>query len=96
MNPRLLLLTLCQGLLMVNNVVFIAVNGLVGLALAPVGWMATLPITAYVAGGALATGLVARHSGAGAASAPSRSGFWWPSPAPGSAPGRCCLAISGC
>ena len=61
MNPRLLLLTLCQGLLMVNNVVFIAVNGLVGLALAPVGWMATLPITAYVAGGALATGLVARH-----------------------------------
>jgi MFS family permease len=61
MNPRLLLLTLCQGLLMVNNVVFIAVNGLVGLALAPVSWMATLPITAYVAGGALATGLVARH-----------------------------------
>ena len=61
MNPRLLLLTLCQGLLMVNNVVFIAVNGLVGLALAPVAWMATLPITAYVAGGALATGLVARH-----------------------------------
>ncbi len=61
MNLRLALLTLCQGLLMVNNVVFIAVNGLVGLALAPVAWMATLPITAYVAGGALATGLVARH-----------------------------------
>ena len=61
MNPRLLLLTLCSGLLMVNNVVFIAINGLVGLALAPVGWMATLPITGYVAGGALATGLVARH-----------------------------------
>lgn len=61
MNPRLLLLTLCSGLLMVNNVVFIAINGLVGLALAPAGWMATLPITGYVAGGALATGLVARH-----------------------------------
>ena len=61
MNFRLALLTLCQGLLMVNNVVFIAINGLVGLALAPVGWMATVPITAYVAGGALATGLVARH-----------------------------------
>jgi MFS family permease len=61
MNPRLLLLTLCQGLLLVNNVVFIAVNGLVGLALAPTAWMATLPITAYVAGGAIATGLVARH-----------------------------------
>jgi len=61
MNPRLLLLTLCQGLLMVNNVSFIAINGLVGLALAPAGWMATLPITGYVAGGAVATGLVARH-----------------------------------
>ena len=61
MNLRLLLLTLCQGLLLVNNVVFIAVNGLVGLALAPTAWLATLPITAYVAGGALATGVVARH-----------------------------------
>ena len=61
MNLRLALLTLCQGLLMINNVVFIAVNGLVGLALAPVGWMATVPITAYVTGGALATTLVARH-----------------------------------
>ena len=61
MNRHLALLTLCQGLLMINNVVFIAINGLVGLALAPVGWMATLPITGYVAGGALATGLVARH-----------------------------------
>lgn len=61
MNLRLLLLTLCQGMLLVNNVVFIAVNGLVGLALAPTPWLATLPITAYVAGGALATGLVAKH-----------------------------------
>ncbi|MBL0087201.1 MAG: MFS transporter [Ideonella sp.] len=61
MNPRLALLTLCQGLLMINNVTFIAINGLVGLALAPAGWMATLPITGYVAGGALATGFVARH-----------------------------------
>ena len=61
MNLRLLLLTLCQGMLLVNNVVFIAINGLVGLALAPTAWLATLPITAYVAGGALATGLVAQH-----------------------------------
>jgi MFS family permease len=61
MNFKLALLTLCQGLLMVNNVTFIAINGLVGLALAPVAWMATLPVTGYVAGGALATGLVARH-----------------------------------
>ena len=61
MNRALALLTLCQGLLLVNNVTFIAINGLVGMALAPVGWMATLPVTGYVAGGALATGLVARH-----------------------------------
>jgi len=61
MNFKLALLTLCQGLLMVNNVTFIAINGLVGLALAPVAWMATLPVTGYVAGGAIATGLVARH-----------------------------------
>lgn len=61
MNRRLALLVFCQGMLMVNNVVFATVNGLVGFALAPVPWMATLPITGYVAGGALATGIVARH-----------------------------------
>ena len=61
MNPRLFLLLLCQGLFMVNNVVFIAINGLVGLSLAPTAWMATLPITGYVLGGALSTGLVAKH-----------------------------------
>ncbi|MEK8051615.1 MFS transporter [Ideonella sp. DXS22W] len=60
MNRPLALLVICQGLLMVNNVTFIAINGLVGLALAPAGWMATLPVTGYVAGGALATGIVAR------------------------------------
>ena len=61
MNPRLLLLTLCQGFFMINNVTFIAINGLVGLALAPQAWMATLPVMGYVAGGALSAGLVARH-----------------------------------
>lgn len=60
MNPNLLLLAFCQGMFLTNNVVFIAINGLVGLALAPVGWMATLPVTGYVVGGALSTGLVAR------------------------------------
>lgn len=60
-NPPLAWLTVCQGLFLTNNVVFMAVNGLVGLALAPQGWMATLPLTAYVLGGALCTGLVARH-----------------------------------
>ncbi len=61
MNPRLLLLTLCQGFFLINNVTFIAINGLVGLQLAPTLWMATLPVMGYVAGGAIFTGLVARH-----------------------------------
>ena len=61
MNVRLLLLMLCQGLFLTNNVTFIAINGLVGLSLAPSPWMATLPVTGYVAGGALCAGLVARH-----------------------------------
>lgn len=61
MNLHLLLLTLCQGFLLINNVTFIAINGLVGLALAPSPWLATLPVTAYVTGGALSAGMVARH-----------------------------------
>ena len=60
MNPNLWLLAAAQGLFLTNNVVFIAVNGLVGLSLAPAGWMATLPVMGYVVGGALSTGLVAR------------------------------------
>lgn len=54
MNRHLLMLALCQGLFLTNNVTFIAINGLVGLSLAPAGWMATLPITAYVLGSAVA------------------------------------------
>jgi MFS family permease len=61
MNLQLLLLALCQGFFLTNNVTFIAVNGLVGLSLAPMPWMATLPLTGYVAGGALCAGLVGRH-----------------------------------
>lgn len=60
MNKNLCLLALCQGLFLTNNVVFIAINGLVGLQLAPFGWMATLPVMGYVLGAALSTGLVAR------------------------------------
>jgi MFS family permease len=60
MNRHLLLLALCQGLFLTNNVTFIAINGLVGLALAPFGWMATLPVMGYVVGGALSAPLVAR------------------------------------
>ena len=59
MNRNLLLLTFCQGMFLTNNVTFIAINGLVGLALAPRGWMATLPVMGYVVGGALSAPLVA-------------------------------------
>ena len=60
MNRNLWLLTICQGLFLTNNVTFMAINGLVGLNLAPYGWMATLPLMAYVVGGAMSTALVTR------------------------------------
>ena len=64
MKKNLWLLAIAQGLFLTNNVVFIAVNGLVGLSLAPLGWMATLPVMGFVVGGALATPLVARTQSA--------------------------------
>ena len=60
MNRNLFLLALCQALFLTNNVTFIAINGLVGLSLAPWGWMATLPVTGYVVGAALSAMTVAR------------------------------------
>jgi len=59
MNRNLWLLATLQGLLMTNNVVFIAINGLVGLLFAPQAWLATLPVMGYVVGGALFTAPVA-------------------------------------
>ena len=59
MNRNLWLMAAAQGLFLTNNVLFVAVNGLVGLSLAPYSWMATLPILGYVVGGALSTGPVA-------------------------------------
>lgn len=58
MNRNLWLLAILQGLFLTNNVTFIAINGLVGLSLAPYGWMATLPVMGYVVGSAASTGLV--------------------------------------
>ena len=54
------LLMACQALLFVNNTTMIAVHGLVGLLLAPSAAMATLPVTSYVIGSALATAPIAR------------------------------------
>jgi MFS family permease len=49
------LLAACQAMLLTNNSTLIAVNGLAGLALAPNPSLATLPVTCWVMGGALAT-----------------------------------------
>ncbi len=54
------LLILCQGLLFINNTTLIAINGLVGFALAPSAALATIPVTAYVIGSALASAPIAR------------------------------------
>ncbi len=60
MNRNLILLALCQGLFLTNNITFIAINGLVGFSLAPFSWMATLPVMGYVIGGAVSTVPVSR------------------------------------
>jgi len=49
------LLAACQALLMTNNSTLIAINGLAGLALAPRAALATLPVTCWVIGSAIAT-----------------------------------------
>ena len=47
MNRNLWLMVAAQALFMTNNIVFVAVNGLVGLSIAPYTWLATLPIMGY-------------------------------------------------
>lgn len=49
------ILSACQAMLLTNNATLIAINGLAGLALAPVKALATLPVTCWVVGGALST-----------------------------------------
>jgi MFS family permease len=60
LNKNLVLLIICQGLFLTNNVTFIAINGLVGFSLAPLSWMATLPVMGYVVGAAFSTSIVAK------------------------------------
>ncbi len=60
MNRNLILLAVCQGLFLTNNITFIAINGLVGFSLAPFSWMATLPVMGYVVGGAVSAVPVSR------------------------------------
>jgi len=59
-NKNMVLMIICQGLFLTNNITFIAINGLVGFKLTPIPWMTTLPVMGYVVGGALSTSLVAR------------------------------------
>jgi len=49
------LLAACQAMLFTNNSTLIAINGLAGLAMAPTATLATLPVTCWVVGGAMAT-----------------------------------------
>lgn len=49
------LLAACQAMLLAVNSTLIAINGLAGLALAPMASLATLPVTCWVIGGALTT-----------------------------------------
>ncbi|BDW11727.1 MFS transporter [Polynucleobacter sp. SHI8] len=60
LNKNILLLAICQGLYLTNNVTFLAINGLVGFNLTPIPWMATLPLMAYVLGAAISTIIVAK------------------------------------
>ncbi len=60
LNKNILLLTICQGLYLTNNVTFLAINGLVGFTLTPIPWIATLPLMAYVFGAAISTIIVAK------------------------------------
>ena len=79
MNRHLWLLTLAQGLFFTNNVTFIAINGLVGLSLAPVGWMATLPVMGYVVGSALSAAVVSHTQALWGAKNRFKWAWWWPS-----------------
>src|SRR5437660_899809 len=49
------LLAACQAMLFTNNTTLVAINGLAGLALTPVKALATLPVTCWVLGSAIAT-----------------------------------------
>ncbi|MEN9307202.1 MAG: hypothetical protein RL173_1134 [Fibrobacterota bacterium] len=57
----LLLLASAQGLYLSNNVLLFSINGLLGWEIAPKPWLATLPLMAYLGGGAFSAPLVAHH-----------------------------------
>ena len=71
------LLAACQAMLFANNSTLIAINGLAGLALAPRVALATLPVTCWVAGGALGTMPASLHMKRVGRQAGLTSGMFW-------------------
>jgi MFS family permease len=71
------LLAACQAMLFTNNSTLIAINGLAGLALAPRATLATLPVTCWVLGGALATMPASLHMKRVGRQAGLTSGAFW-------------------
>jgi MFS family permease len=71
------LLAACQATLFTNNSTMVAINGLAGLALAPTPALATLPVTCWVLGGALATMPASLHMKRVGRQAGLTSGAFW-------------------
>src|SRR6478735_3668830 len=70
-------LAACQAMLFTNNTTLIAINGLAGLALAPHRGLATLPVTCWILGGALATMPASLHMKRVGRQAGLTSGIFW-------------------
>ncbi|HET7363697.1 MAG TPA: MFS transporter [Burkholderiales bacterium] len=71
------LLAACQAMLFTNNSTLVSINGLAGLALAPKAALATLPVTCWVLGGALATMPASLHMRRVGRQAGLTSGTFW-------------------
>src|SRR5256714_9810948 len=71
------LLAACQAMLFTNNSTLIAINGLAGLALSPYTALATLPVTCWILGGALATMPASLHMKRVGRQAGLTSGTFW-------------------
>src|SRR3954465_8650659 len=71
------LLAACQAMLFTNNSTLIAINGLAGLALAPHKALATLPVSCWLLGSALATMPASLHMKRVGRQAGLTSGTFW-------------------
>src|SRR5207237_9627223 len=71
------LLAACQAMLFTNNTTLVAINGLAGLALTPVKALATLPVTCWILGSAIATMPASLHMKRVGRQAGLTSGTFW-------------------